>query len=456
MPQFLRMLILALLVLPLFSCGEEVRVAKKRSDGRVEVEFWHAMSRAQGASLNNIIDEFNKSQDKYFVLGVYQGNYNALSQKLIASLYAGRNPAASQLYESWAARSLRYGYLQPVEHFLEKEPEYRAALEADLFPAFLENQKLYDPKAGRQVLATLPFNKSVYMWMVNQKRMSAAGYEHGPKTWDEWLKMVSDMTSRDANGAVETFGFAARDNIESLTVNLFMADTNYLDEKENVTFNGPDGIASLQLLYDMAKGKDNIGYIESGYLNDAFGKERCASYIGSTASYTFNDSAVGAKFVWRAYELPARDEKSPGSVLTQGTNVGIFSNVSEEEQAGAWEFLKYVSEGEMLVRWCIETGYMPTRKSALEDPKMAKYLEDNVNYANAVESLDRLMSEPKPIYWDSCRAILDRAVQAALTGNKTVEQAVADAAVQIEDIVKSTRVQDAEAAPTKSKERASN
>lgn len=454
MPQFLRMLLVALLVLPLFSCGEEVRVAKHREDGRIEVEFWHAMSRAQGASLNNIIDDFNKSQDKYFVLGVYQGNYNALSQKLIASLYAGRNPAASQLYESWAARSLRYGYLQPVEHFLESEPEYRKALEADLFPAFLENQKLYDPKAGREVLATLPFNKSVYMWMVNQKRMEAAGFTEGPKTWDEWLKMVRAMTSRDANGSVETFGFAARDNIESLTVNLFMADTNYLDANEKVTFNSPDGIASLQLLYDMAKGKEGIGYIESGYLNDAFGKERCASYIGSTASYTFNDSAVGAKFVWRAYELPGRDANNPGSVLTQGTNVGIFSNVSAEEQAGAWEFLKYISEGDQLVRWCIETGYMPTRQSALTHPRMATYLEENVNYANAVGSLDRLMSEPKPIYWDSCRAILDRAVQAALTGNKTVEQAVQDAAIQIEDIVKSTRVQDAEASSKKSSERA--
>lgn len=441
--RLLACLLLVALACSSLSCIQKgVRPAKKRPDGRIEVEFWHAMGSRQGSTLNSLIDEFNSSQEKYYVVGVYQGNYNALSQKLIASMYAGRNPAASQLYESWAARAFRYGYLQPIEHFLAKEPAYREKFEADIFPVYLDNQMLRDPGTGREVIATLPFNKSVYMWMVNLDHMKSVGVTEPPKTWAEWKDVINRMTVRKPNGEVETYGIGTRDVIESLTVNLFMANVNYIDEDENVLFDSKEGIEAMQLLYDLAMGtgKEKIGYVESGYLNTAFGAKKCASYVGSTASYSFNDGAVGSKFIWRAYPLPGRDEKTPGRVLGQGTNVGIFANKSTEEQQGAWEFLKFISEGDPLAKWCIETGYMPTRRSVLENEKLKGYLAANENMANAVACLDRVMAEPKPMYWDSCRAVVDRAVQAALTGNKTPQKAVDDAALQIRDIIKSNRL----------------
>ncbi|MDX2177159.1 MAG: ABC transporter substrate-binding protein [Candidatus Sumerlaeia bacterium] len=442
----IRRLVLLALLLPLLalaaSCGrDDIGKVRKTPDGRIVVEFWHAMGGPPQGVLNTLIDRFNAGQDRYRVVGVFQGNYDALNQKLIASLYAGRNPAAAQMYEGWTTRFIRFGYLKPVSDFLAEEPAYAEELRNDMFPVFYDGNLFETPEsAGEPVLATLPFNKSVYVLCINLDMMQAAGYQEGPKTWAEFSEMARAMVKRDAVGEVQTYGFGTRAIIESYTQNLFMTGVNYLDEEENVLFDGPEGLAAMKFLVEMSSQEAGTGYVEPGFLSSPFGNGKIAMYISSTAGFSYNDQAAGNKFVWRAFPLPGMDEATPGRVLAQGTNVGIFGrNVPEEAQRGAWEFLKFLNTPESLTLWCGRTGYMPTRRSLLDFPEYQEVLAKDVNLANTISSLDRLMFEPKPIYWDNCRAIISRAVQAVLTGLKTPEEALADASEQVRDVVQSNR-----------------
>ncbi len=409
------------------------------ADDRIEIEFWHGMGGAQGRSINEIADLFNQSQERYRVAPIYQGNYNSLSQKIIASLYAGRNPVMAQMYPSWSARYFRYGYLKPVEEFVEADPGFGSEDIADFYPIMIEENTLVNPETGEEILATLPFNKSVYVLYVNQTRMEELGWEEPPRTWEELAQLAREMTEIPEGASTPTFyGFAARPFIEDFTVQVLAAGHQLMDEETGEIYvNTEESLEALRFLRRLVAGEvggRQVGYVESDYLSNVFGSERIGMYISSTASFPFNDMAVGNKFVWRAYPVPARDGKTEARTLMQGTNVGIFHGVSEERQQGAWEFLKFLTSAEMTAKWGIDTGYMPVRRSADDVPAFAEHLERDVRYANAVSTLPRAAFEPRLMYWESVRQAVSREVEAVLLGRTTPEAAMARAESTIKGI----------------------
>ena len=57
----------------------------------VEIEFWTLLTGPLGERLDNMINEYNASQDNVVVVNVNQGGYNEIQQKMLAAL-AADNP----------------------------------------------------------------------------------------------------------------------------------------------------------------------------------------------------------------------------------------------------------------------------------------------------------------------------------------------------------------------------
>ncbi|MCC6545717.1 ABC transporter substrate-binding protein [Candidatus Sumerlaeota bacterium] len=436
------MRLLSLLFIAFVLLTNSLLAGEKPRDGeRIKLEFWHAMGAAQGRSVNDITELFNKSQTKWQVRAIYQGQYNTLSQKLIASCYAGRQPALSQMYPSWAYRFHRYGYLIPIDEFLKSDPDFKKNDIPDFYPTMLAENTLKRPGKDAPELVSLPFNKSVYMLCVNQTRMEAAGWKEPPKTWAELRKLAEELTVVPADGGPPTtFGFASRPLIEDLTVEAFAANKQLMDEDTGiVNLDSPDVIGAMEFIHSLVTKQDGkqLGYVEPGYLNGAFGAEKIAMYVCSTASFSFNDSAVGNKFIWRAYRMPSRDENTPGKTLMQGTSVGIFAGLDEEEKQGAWEYLKFLTSTEMTAKWSQETGYMPVRRSARNSPVLLERIKKDPSFANAIAILEDASFEPRFGWWESARNLLNREVEAVMFGRKTPKEAMSFAAKQVRDMQKS-------------------
>jgi multiple sugar transport system substrate-binding protein len=238
-----------------------------------------------------------------------------------------------------------------------------------------------------------------------------------------------------SNPDMPRYGFAARPNIEAFTPFLFSTGRNMMNEDETeFLFAGEDGAATMRFLVGLVRGTDGTGYVEPAFLNSAFGAGRVAMYVGSTASFPFNDAAVGTRFIWRAYPIPPPSEDISPLVLSQGTNVGIFrrgfsrrSEIPDEVQQGAWQFARFLASAEQNATWARETGYMPIRRATKDVPEFAEYLLANPNVANAVALLDRIASEPTPTYWDTVRQILNTEVDGVLSAGKPYERALEDA-----------------------------
>jgi len=293
-----------------------------------------------------------------------------------------------------------------------------------------EDGYTFDPEAGEPTLATIPFNKSIYMLFVNETLLREKGLT-APATWTELRAAALAMSNPD----MPRYGFAIRPNIEAFTPFLFSAGLNMMDDSEaEFQFANRPGRDAMRFIVDLVLGDSRAGYVEPAFLNSAFGSGRVAMYVGSTAAFPFNDDAVGTRFIWRAYAIPPPEAGMEPLVLSQGTNIGIFrrgfsagSDIPEEVQQGAWEFARFISQAQQNATWARETGYMPIRRATLEVPEMAEYLTTNPNFRNAVALLDRIASEPTPTYWDTIRQILNTEVDNVLSAGKNPQRALEDA-----------------------------
>jgi multiple sugar transport system substrate-binding protein len=429
--------LLVLGLLPSTGCGGGAQ-AKRTDDGRVILEFWHAMGSGHSAALNDICTAFNASQNKYFVRPIYQGRYNSLGQKLIASLYARRNPAMSQMYPGWTTRFYRYGYLEPLQNFIDNDPEFAAGLD-DFFPVMLEENTLVNPKTGKSELVTLPFNKSVYVLYINETRMKALGFEEAPRTWAELTRLAEAMTTfEEGSNTPRTYGFATRPFIEDYTVFMMAAGLQLQDEATGELYmEEPEGVAVLEYLRSLVRtgmrDPRSVGYVENDFLNGPFGSEIVGMFVSSTAGLPYTERAVVNKFTWTVVPVPARDENTPARTLMQGTNVGIYANLSEEQKQGSWEFIKFLCSPEMNGKWAMRTGYMPIRRSTKELPDFKAYMERDTRYAKAVSTLEAATFEPRKMYWESVRSVISQEVEAVLFGRREAAVAMANAAREIRE-----------------------
>ncbi|MCC5876712.1 MAG: ABC transporter substrate-binding protein [Candidatus Sumerlaeia bacterium] len=426
------------LIAPLItSCGGAAEGARD-TDDRIVVEFWHAMGSGHSATLNEICALFNESQDKYNIVPIYQGRYNSLSQKLIASMYARRSPAMSQMYPSWTARFYQYGYLEPLNAFIDRDPEFTQADLDDFYPVMIEENTLINPETGEPELTGLPFNKSVFVLFINEERMRNAGWETPPTTWAELQELATAMTVRSEGGQIQTFGFASRPYIEDLTIFTLAADAQMLDEEtEEILINTESTEASLRFLHSLVSGEEGgarVGYVENDYLTAPFASEIVAMYVSSTAGLPYNERAIQTRFPWTITRVPSRDGETEGRTLMQGTNVGIFRHAPEEAKEGAWEFLKFLSSPEMNAKWAAASGYMPIRYSTLDVPEFAEFLRRDRRFANAVDTLPYATYEPRLIYWESVRQVISQQVEAVLFNRRTINNVLRDAHRTVENV----------------------
>ena len=73
--------------------------------GKIEVDFWYSGGKTAVKVVQDIVDDYNKSQDKYFVKTVTQADYSESYEKLQAAI-AGNVAPDVALIEKDAARGL--------------------------------------------------------------------------------------------------------------------------------------------------------------------------------------------------------------------------------------------------------------------------------------------------------------------------------------------------------------
>jgi len=351
--------------------------------GSTKVTFWFGLTGVNGDAVRKVVNKYNASQSKYYVEAVSQPDYDATINKLNTSLAGGELPNAVQVYDIGTQRMIDTKKIVPVQDLIDRD---KLDIIKDLEPAVAS----YYTIAGK--LYSMPFNSSAPVMYFDKTAFKEVGLDTSKRIWtyDEVVAAAKALTKMDAEGKVirHGIGFTLYSWIleEELATQgaLFAYPANGRQGRaEKLVFNGPEAVKWLELLKSTIDAGSGESFGIDGGANSA---ARDAAFVTGEACITFNSIASLRGYIKSAKDsgkgvdvgvayIP-RPAGAPGGVIIGGASLWITNTGTADQQAGAWDFVKFASSPESQAFFASNTGYYPTRKAAyaVQDMKDALVL----------------------------------------------------------------------------------
>ena len=406
------LLVMAMALSMLAGCGSKEEPAP---EGPITIEFWHSMGSSTGELIQEIVDEFNASQDEVIVNCIYQGDYNTAGTKL----QAAASGSADNLPHVAQIEITRVGMYADAELLLDLKPYADADKNfnvEDLYAGVMDFS-WYDGK-----LVSLPNGRSVPVMYYNKDMLKAAGYNEAPATWEEFVDAATKCTKDGVIG----YGCPIGDSWYYLAMMLTAGGQVYNEAGNNIGFyeNGA-GVEALNLWKSMQdagilflpEGED---YASNSALRNAFMAGACAITMQSSAQYRGladnSDFEVGVAFI---------PKNKTYAAIPGGSNLVAFEGMTDAQEKATWEFLKYMCSADVAGKYAAGTGYLPTSEAALNSEIYQAKLKDYPYLDIAVRQLEYFVEMPfDESYVEIKDNIIGRYAQEVIVGDMDVQTAV--------------------------------
>ncbi len=386
---------------------------------------------AVGGPLTKVVDDmvndFMVENPSIKVNAIYAGNYNDARIKSLAALKSGQPAQLSVLFSIDIYELIKQDAIVAFDDVIETADD--ESWLNSFYPSLMENGKTAGKTWG------VPFQRSTIVMYYNKDAFKNAGLdpELPPATWDELVTMGKKLTKEDGTqwGVMIPstgypywmFGALAMQNDQVLMNN--SGDTTYFDD--------PKVVEALQFWKDLGQ-KHKImpqGTIEWGTLRQSFLEGQTAIMYHSTGNLT----AVKEKatFDFGVAMLPAGKRRG---TPTGGGNFYIFKDSTAEEKKASLKLIKFMTSPERSAQWSVSTGYMGVSPAAYSTPTLQKYVQEFPYAAVARDQLQYATAELSTHQTGRVRKVLDDAIQSALIGTATPEQALQGAQKQAERLLK--------------------
>ena len=406
MKKFILYFSLVVSLLLLVACGSETK--KKEGDKTdankvTTLTLWYYYTSQNGDVLNEQIDKFNKSQDKIKITSEYVP-FPDIRKQLSVGASGDTLPDLVIMDSVDNASFSALGILDNITEKLKASPDLAQIMEQPL------NTALYqDNYYG------VPFISNALAMYYNQDIFTAAGIASPPKTWDE-LKEVSEKISQH-DKSITPFGWTAA-KTEQATFQFMPFLTSAGGTYDQLT--SPAAIKALTFEKEMMdKGYTSKDFINSDQdaIDVMFSNSKLAMMIsGPWAKKKLE--AADQKANYAIASIP-RDQKVASSL--GGENITIIDNKNKD---ASWEFLAFLMKKENVEYTAEKTETFPIRKDVLAE---SDYIKTNKFINSFLESYEHAVPRGPSKDWPKISENIQNAIQNALTGEKSVEDALAEA-----------------------------
>ena len=177
--------------LGLAGCGSNGGV-EKTEDGKIKITMWHGFSEADGKTLEGIVDDFNNSQDEYFIDAQLQP-WSTIGETMVTKVTSGDGPdfvtTGADNGQGWSLD----GTFQCVTDFYD-DPEN----ETENYIPNVVDQITFDIDGSEEKCAVPMGYAPTAVWY-NTDMWAEAGLTEAdiPTTWDQLLEVAKKLTKSD-------------------------------------------------------------------------------------------------------------------------------------------------------------------------------------------------------------------------------------------------------------------
>lgn len=344
--------------------------------------------------------------------------------RFVTSIAGGTTPDVAETGTTWTAEFADAGALAPIDEYVDGED-----LRGDLVEGLVESGTYEEELYG------MPWYAGVRSLVYRADLFEELGLE-APESWDDIVAAGEAIKAAKP----EMIAFAVPGDAEFPVYPWVWGAGG-----EVATEDGGEWVSGL----DSAEAQEGIGFYtglatEHGFSSagattwketevlDAFAQGDVAmALMGSwtPAAVVEKNPEMEGKFA--AAPIPGKDGGIAPSVLG-GSHLSVFNTADNTDLA--WEFVKLMTTGEFAEKWGEQSGYFPGQTSLLEDTMSS---DDPLVAPFATQLVEGGASVPVTPKYGAVQAkkTTNTAIQAILSGQKTVEQATADAAAEMDSIM---------------------
>ncbi|WP_265446731.1 ABC transporter substrate-binding protein [Flexivirga meconopsidis] len=337
------------------------------------IDFWSNHPGKSKEAEQKIIADFEKANPGLKVKLTDAGkDYEEVAQKFNAALAGGSLPdvvVASDV--TWFNFALNNRFAD-VGALFEQNGLSTSDYVDGLYADYLYENKHY----------AIPYARSTVVFYYNKDVFKKAGLpDRSPESWDEFTQWAPKLQSAIGGGKSALILDDGANYLDWTFQAIAWSYGGGYSKEWTPTFTDAGTLKAGQVLQDWAKKK----YVKTS-------ADSASDFSAGLGAVLLESTGNLGGFKDVKFDLGVGFVPAPNGVKccpTGGAGVAIPSGISAERQKNAAKFVEFLTNAKNTATFTQATGYMPVRKSALQEPSEAAYLKQNPNFKVAVDQLPK-------------------------------------------------------------------
>jgi multiple sugar transport system substrate-binding protein len=384
--------------------------AERREPGVERIEFW-GLGR-EGEVMVDLIPEFERRNPGIRVT-LQQIPWIAAHEKLLTAHVGEATPDLAQIGNTWIPEFVTVQGLTDLTAMAKRSPVTDGR---DDFPGIWATN-LVD---GR--LYGIPWYVDTRVLFYRSDILSAAGFDHAPRTWSEMLEAMTRIQKQSKG----RFGILMPTNeFEPIEVLAMSNGSPFLrDNNTRGAFAEPPFRDAFRFYVDIfhrglapAVSNAQVANLYQQFAQGEFAMHITGPWNVGEFKRRLPPEMEGR---WATAPLPARDASAPTGVSMAGGASLVIFRASQHKEASR-KLIEFLSEPAQQIRFFELIGDLPARRSAWTAPALA-----NDRYFPAFrQQLERVQPMPKVPEWEQIANTIFEQGERAVRRASTVDEALA-------------------------------
>jgi multiple sugar transport system substrate-binding protein len=391
-------------------------------NAKVTLDFWNPLNGADKPAVDQVISDFNASQDRVTVKNNSQPS-DVMYQKVLTAVSSSDGPDLIAMHVGRIPQFADKGALQPVDSFYDNA-DYGSA---DIIPNLVSASEFDGQNYG------VPLNQATVLMYWNKDMFKKAGLdpEKPPTTWDEFKAMVPKLTVDDnGDGKPEQYAIALADH-EGIPVWQPLIWQNGGDivseDGKKSLLDDPKSLEALQYWTDLVKNEKaspiGLGGADADKLFQT--QKTAIEIVGPWMTTAFDEAGLNYG-ITKPFAGPADD-----TILADVVSFTVPASADATTRDAAYEFIAYWNSKKGQTTWATGSGFPSTRSDLTadelkENPYPAVFGAEDV-VANTRVLMPGIVAGPT--ITDS---IFNPALQRVLNGEGSVKEVFTQASKDIQ------------------------
>lgn len=386
-----------------------------QSGEKTVITFWNGFTGSDKETLEQLVAEYNETNDKNIEVQMNIMPWDSLYQKLATVLPIGEGPDILAMATERIGTYAEPGAFVPIDDIYSQ-----GIVDESVIPESLkENLKYKGNYYG------VPMNFATLLLYYNKTIFEEAGLdpETPPTTWEEletYAQQIVDQTGKYG------FDMAVKDTTPMWCIMLWGNGGDIIKDGKAV-FNSPENVETVTRWAENIRDKKfGPEVLTGGEIDKLFESQKLAMYFcGPWATVGFENAGID----FGVAQAPA----GPKTQITQANGVGLYMTSSSKQKEAVYDFFGWWNTKDTQVKWSLGTGFPPARTDIQDDARLQEnpYIAE---FSKAAESSSMYLQQLTNFSEVDTQAIVP-AFEKILLEHADVQETLDEANAVIESLI---------------------